>query len=475
MTRPNQRTRTIIRLVAFLAALAAAGWLRPVQAQEFDLAAALAQAEPGATILVPPGVYSGPLTIAQPVTLAGEPGAVIQGDGRGDVVIVTAPDVTLRGFVIRNSGDSLDREHAGIVGLAPRLTVEDNRLEDTLFGIYLKNAPNSVIRGNTVFSKKLDVARRGDGIRVWYSDGPVVENNHVVGSRDVVIWFSPNGLIRQNLVEDGRYGLHFMFSDNQIVEQNTLVGNSVGIYTMYGRNLALRRNWIEENHGPSGYGIGLKDADDIVVEDNIVLANRVGVYVDNSPREPNATVRFVRNLFAYNEIGVTMLPLVRRNIFTANTFADNGEQAAVSGNGDLMNNQWAEAGVGNYWSDYSGFDADGNRVGDLPYAAVSLYESLLGRYPELRLFQLSPAVQTLDLAARAFPIFQPRPKLTDPHPLMAPPSPNIGQASLPASAWVATAANGRRMAMTAALLAAGGLAAALSGVWGGLKPRRILR
>ena len=95
---------------------------------------------------------------------------MIQGTGKGDVVTVEAPDVTIQGFVIRDSGDSLDRENAGITGLAPHLTIENNRLEDTLFGIYIKEAPNSVIRNNVVLSKDLPVPRRGDGIRAWYSE-----------------------------------------------------------------------------------------------------------------------------------------------------------------------------------------------------------------------------------------------------------------------------------------------------------------
>jgi nitrous oxidase accessory protein len=412
---------------------------------------------------VPPGIYPAPLTIDRPVTLVAEPGAVIEGNGRDHVIVVAAPDVTLRGFVVRNSGDSLDQEDAGILATAARVTVEGNRLENTLFGIYLKNAPNSVIRGNTVLAKDLPEARRGDGIKVWYSDSPRVENNYVEGSRDLVIWFSPHGIIRGNRVEHGRYGLHFMFADDQTIEDNILVSNSVGIYLMYGKGLTLRHNRIEDNHGPSGYGIGLKDIDDALIEDNQLIANRVGAYVDGSPREPNAFVRFTHNLFAYNEIGVTMLPLVQRNTFSANTFADNGEQVAVAGSGDLMRNYWSEDGVGNYWSDYAGFDADRDRVGDLPYAAASFYESLLGRYPELRLFQLSPAAQALDLAARAFPIFQPHPKLADPAPLMAP----------PVVAWPqpGAAAAGRQT-----LFAAAGLVVlALAVVLGGIAPWRNAR
>lgn len=388
----------------------------------FDLAAALAAAQPGATITIPPGVYAGPLHIDRPVTLEGQAGAIIDGGGTGDVITVAAPNVTLRGLTIRNSGTSLDREHAAISGLAEGLTIENNRLENVLFGVYLKNAPHSTIRNNVVLSHDFDIARRGDGIRVWYSDYPIIEDNYVFGSRDVVVWFSNFGTVRNNTVEQGRYGLHFMFSNDQTVEDNILRDNSVGIYIMYGRDLTIRNNLLMNNRGPSGYGIGLKDADDVLTENNYIVSNRVGTYVDNSPREPGATVIFRHNVFAYNEIGVTMLPSVKHNVFTENIFQDNSEQVAVSGHGDVLNNDWAAEGRGNFWSDYAGFDVNGDQIGDLPYQSQSLYEDLLQEYPELRLFQLSPASSTLDLAARAFPLFQPRPKLADPNPLMSPPT-----------------------------------------------------
>ncbi|MEZ4614014.1 MAG: NosD domain-containing protein [Caldilineaceae bacterium] len=116
-----------------------------------------------------------------------------------------------------------------------------------------------------------------------------------------------------------------------------------------------------------------------------------------------------------------ILPLVQHNVYTGNIFQENHEQITISGGGQLIDNAWSEAGRGNYWSDYAGFDADGNQIGDLPYRVQSLYEDLLQGYPELRLFQLSPATQALDMAAKAFPIFQPQPKLVDEHPLMVPP------------------------------------------------------
>lgn len=388
----------------------------------FDLRAALATAAPGATITVPPGVYAGPLQIDKPVVLEGQAMPVIDGGGAGDVITINAPGVTIRGFVVRNSGDSLDHEHAGITGLAAQATVENNRLENVLFGIYLKNAPGSVVRNNLILAKELAIGRRGDGIRLWYCEHALVEGNTVRAGRDVIIWYAPHTIIRNNLVEDSRYGLHLMSTDDLVIEANVLRRNSVGIYVMYGSGFMVRNNVLYDNRGSSGYGIGLKDVDNFVATGNRMVSNRVGLYMDIAPRPSKVTAHFDQNLLAYNEIGALFLPLVQHTLYTANIFQDNHEQVTISGGGQLAGNGWSQAGRGNYWSDYAGFDADADGVGDLPYQLQSLYEDLLQTYPELRLFQLSPATQALDMAAKAFPIFQPKPKLVDEHPLTMPPT-----------------------------------------------------
>jgi nitrous oxidase accessory protein len=397
-------------------------WRLSAQQEGFDLAAAIAAAAPGATIVVPPGVYAGPLQIAKPVVLEGQGDPVIDGGGKGDVITISAPNVTLRGFVVRNSGDSLDHEHAGITGLAGQVTLENNRLENVLFGIYLKNAPNSIVRNNLILAKAVEIGRRGDGIRLWYCDHALVEGNTVRDGRDVIIWYAPHSIVRNNLVEKSRYGLHLMSTDDLLIEANVLRQNSVGIYVMYGNGITMHNNLLYDNRGPSGYGMGLKDVDHFVAEGNRIVSNRVGLYADIAPRSSGITARFAQNLFAYNEIGVMLLPLVQHTVYTNNIFQDNHEQMTVSGGGKLVSNGWSQAGRGNYWSDYAGFDVDANGVGDLPYRVQSLYEDLLQSYPELRLFQLSPATQALDLAAQAFPIFQPEPKLVDEHPLTMPPA-----------------------------------------------------
>jgi nitrous oxidase accessory protein len=189
---------------------------------------------------------------------------------------------------------------------------------------------------------------------------------------------------------------------------------------MYSRRLTMQHNTVAGNRGPSGYGIGLKDMDDAEVVENVFLDNRVGAYVDGSPREVDSIGLFEGNVFGYNDIGVELLPAVRHNQFVGNSFVDNEEQVALAGGGRPGENAWTVDGVGNYWSNYAGFDADGDGRGDIPYISQRLFEDLTRREPALRLFLYSPATDALDFAARAFPVVRPKPKLEDSAPLMAP-------------------------------------------------------
>ncbi len=416
-------------------------------------------AQPGQTIELPAGVFHGSIIIDKPLTLVGaraEPGTVIDGGSSGDVVRITAPDVTIRNLTIRGTGDSLDRENAGVTVLAPRARILHNTLTDVLFGVYLKEAPDAVIEHNTIGGKQLPVHRRGDGIRLWYSEDCAIRHNTVHHSRDVVMWFSDRVTLQHNTVTDGRYGLHFMYSDGNVITDNLLRDNSVGAFLMYSSNLTLLRNSFIHNRGPSGYGVGLKDMDGLKAEHNRFLGNRVGIYLDNSPSSVGVVHHFRQNLIAYNDIGVAFLPMVRHNQFSDNNFLENVEQVAVLGSGDFHGkNEFTVAGRGNYWSDYGGYDRAGDGIGDVPYTSASLFENLMDRDPKLRLFLFSPAQQAIELASEAFPAFRPRPKVTDSAPLMRPvaiAAPPI-QAPPTHTMWLAGLG----------LLAAGGATLALAG------------
>ena len=53
--------------------------------------------------------------------------------------------------------------------------IENNVIEDVLFGISLHCTTDSVVRGNRIRSRPVDSADRGDGLRLWYSTGNLIE------------------------------------------------------------------------------------------------------------------------------------------------------------------------------------------------------------------------------------------------------------------------------------------------------------
>ncbi len=73
-----------------------------------DLASALAAAADGDEIVVPAGTWEGGVRIERSITLRGEPGAVIDGGGRGTVLEVQAPLVVLRELEVRGSGNGME-------------------------------------------------------------------------------------------------------------------------------------------------------------------------------------------------------------------------------------------------------------------------------------------------------------------------------------------------------------------------------
>lgn len=394
---------------------------------------ALEIAKDGDTVRVYEGIYREKLVIDKSISLTGINMPSIIGDGTGTIIKITAPDTEVSGFHISGSGSSLSREDSGIdAENSPRTVIQNNVLEDVLFGVYIKNSPHSTVKNNLIRGKEIAMPNRGDGIKVWYSSNIYILNNRLYDTRDLVIWWSSNTLIRGNEVRNGRYGLHYMYSNDNVFEENRFIENSVGGFLMYSNNIEFYNNVFAHNKGlASGYGIGFKDLNNVVAENNLIIDNRVGLYLDNSPHLMDAWNNIEKNVIAFNDIGVSLMPAIQRNVFTGNSFIDNFQQVQVRGGGQLKGNKWYKDGRGNYWSDYAGYDTDKDGVGDFPYIYESLFENIIDRYPSLRIFIYSPASRAIELAAEAIPVIKPRPILTDEFPLTSPYIPRIYVAEKP--------------------------------------------
>lgn len=69
------------------------------------------------------------------------------------------------------------------------------------------------------------------------------------------------------------------------------------------------------------------------------------------------------NTFENNVFGLVVYSVFpNNNVIYHNNFIDNSVNAY-----DNSNSMWEYLGEGNYWSDYTGFDSDGDGIGDTPY------------------------------------------------------------------------------------------------------------
>lgn len=452
---------SLLRHLAWLLAALLAGPALPASAQELlrvspggplpTVGAALTRAAAGDTVVVAPGVYRERLVIERPVTLIGEGWPVVDGGGRGHVVEARAA-VFIRGFVLRGSGARIDGGDAGILARGAPARIVGNRLEDVLYGVSLEAAPGSVIEGNEIRGKALPIERRGDGIRLWNSGRTRIASNRVWRTRDVVLYFSDGLVVEKNRIADGRYGLHTMYTSDGRFTGNRLEGNRVGAFLMYSHRLQLLGNRIADADGPSGVGLGLKDTDRVRAVGNLLVDNTIGLYMDNSPESPDLANEFAENAFVANGVGVRLLPSVAGNRLHGNAFVGNARSVEVAGGsrrGQHRQNEWR----GNHWSDYAGFDEDGDGIGDSPFEHVRLGDELVSRHPALRIFAESPALSLLDLLGRLLPLLEPEPVVVDPAPRLgvatqvsgwseAPASTSGLNGFLPAAGWTLTAAGG---------------------------------
>lgn len=406
-----------MRYPAFSLGLAAALAANLACAAEFtvqpgqSIAASIAGAAAGDTVQVERGHYRERLLIDKPLTLKGLNRPTLDGGHEGDVIRIKSPDVTIEGFIVRNSGANLTKQNAGIY-LEPgsdRAVIRDNVINYTLFGLWIEKVKNVQVVGNNITGMRdLASAQRGNGIQLYNSQHAAIIDNQVSFTRDgIYVDVSDHALFRGNRLHHLRYGTHYMNSNYNVWEGNQSYLNRGGLALMEVRNQTVRNN---QAWGNSDHGIMLRTIQDSVVENNIVAGNRRGFFVYDA--EYN-TLR--GNLVIGNRVGMHVWAGSINNVVDGNDLIHNREQIRYVASRD---EQWGGE-TGNYWSNYLGWDRDGDGVGDVPYEASDIVDRLTWKYPAVKLLLNSPAVQTLRMVARQFPLLRAT-SIVDQHPRMRP-------------------------------------------------------
>ncbi len=376
-----------------------------------DLAAAVARAQPGDVIEVARGQYRANLLIDKPLTLRGLDRPTVSGGNQGDTIRVTAPDVVIEGLIVRDSGDSLKDQNAGIYLYpgAHRAIVRHCDLTYNLFGLWIEKANDVLIEHNTITGKReYDSPQRGNGVQLYNTRGAKILHNNISFVRDALyVDVSHNAVFKGNKLHHSRYGTHYMNSYHNLWEDNDTFYNRGGLALMEVREQVVRGNraW-----GNSDHGIMLRTLQDSVIEGNVVAGNNRGFFIYD--------VEYIKlndNLVVDNTVGVHLSAGSTRNEVEGNDFIANREQVRYVGARD---ERWGQQ-RGNYWSNYLGWDRNNDGLGDVQYEANDMVDRLTWRHPAIKLLLASPAVQALRLVGQQFPVLR-VPSVVDPHPRMRP-------------------------------------------------------
>lgn len=377
-----------------------------------ELKRSLDNAESGDTILVLDGTYLGQFLVTTPVTIMGDSGAVLDGNGVGDVLTLAADNTIVKGITVQNSGTRLLKDHAGIKITGNHIEIANCLIQDILHGIYVKGGSEVNIHDNIIIGRmNIRESDRGNGIHLWQTSGNMLTDNDIGFARDGIYFsFAHRTGIYGNHIHDLRYGLHYMYSDSNTFENNIFDHNVAGSALMYSRDIKLTNNIFAHCRGMRAYGILLQSVDNCVAENNLILDNTRAIFLDDANYN-----RIESNDIVQNDLAVQINASCEGNSLIHNNFISNLSEVIMDGSAGATTT-WSAGGRGNFWSAYEGYDIDGDGVGDVPYQLQSIFEYLELDYPAVRFYLYSPASQLLAVAEKRLPILR-KSTVEDPLPI----------------------------------------------------------
>lgn len=364
----------------------------------------------GDTVMVDAGIYHEKnLLINKAICLKGINHPVLDGEDKYEIISVKSNHVTIDGFKIIHSGMGTLEDPAGIkIYNNHHVSIINNILDDTFFGIYIQYGTNCIIKNNTLQSYAVKEQQIGNGIHAWKCDSLQIIGNKISGHRDGIYFeFVTNSIIWRNISTNNiRYGLHFMFSNNDAYITNVFKNNGAGVAVMFTHGVKMFNNLFEENWGDAAYGLLLKEISDSYLVGNRFIRNTSGIFMEGVSRVQMENNLFRNNGWAMKIQASCMDITVSENNFISNTFD-------VGTNGSLVLYTFNN----NYWDKYEGYDLNKDKLGDIPFRPVSLFSMILEKMPPAMMLFRSFMVTILDKTEKIIPSITPE-NLKDDSPLM---------------------------------------------------------
>ncbi|MCK4365555.1 MAG: right-handed parallel beta-helix repeat-containing protein [Thermoplasmatales archaeon] len=198
------------------------------------------------------------------------------------------------------------------------------------------------------------------GIDIHYANNNTISDNNICSNGNFGIWLygsSNNNILNNNLSLNGNEGISFYYaSNNNNVLDNTICSNDCS-------------------------GINLKDtSSNNIISGNIISSNgEEGINLLHNTN--NNTISDNTISFNVGDFGIGARDSSIDNIIYHNNIIANSQNAY-----DECSNTWDNGypSGGNYWSDYTGTDSDGDGIGDIPYPIPG--DSNQDNYPLMTLY-----------------------------------------------------------------------------------------
>lgn len=405
-------------LLILLCTLAAPVWAEvwDVPNRPGAIADFLSRAADGDTLALSPGVYAETFVLDRPMTIDGRGQATIDGMGQGTVITVTGADVTVTGLTIIGSGSSHQDIDSGVklTKSALNAQVTDTLLQGNLYGVDVHGAQDALVARNVIEGRRdKRMNARGNGIYVWNAPGTVIEGNDVRWGRDgIFVNSSKRNIFRDNLFRDLRFAVHYMYANNSEVSGNVSIGNHLGYAVMFSKRLRITDNL---SFNDRDHGLMFNYTNSSVITGNVVInARDKCTFLYNSHKND-----FSGNWFEGCGIGIHFTAGSERNRIVGNSFVANRTQVKFVSTKWV---EWSEDGLGNYWSDFAAYDVDGNGIADTAFRPNDSMDHVLWTQPAAKLLLGSPAVQLVRWSQSAFPALLPG-GVIDSFPMMRPVEP----------------------------------------------------
>ncbi|MCO4757995.1 MAG: nitrous oxide reductase family maturation protein NosD, partial [Oceanospirillaceae bacterium] len=341
-----------------------------------NLQAVLDNSQAGDQIVLSKGVYQGNFVLPQSIELTGDKGAVLDGQNKGHALQISQPLTYVHHLRIQNWGDDLTDMNAGIFVAKSAATsrIEHNYLHGGGFGIWVDATPDVQIISNKVEGDlNLRSSDRGNGIHLFNVKGLLAQDNEVWHTRDGIYIDTSNGnKLIGNYLHDLRYGVHYMYSYHNLVQDNFTYQTRTGYALMQSKFLTVIGN---RSKNDANYGILMNYITNSTIQNNRVegIQNTRNPHMQQSSSQVglegkalfiyNSLFNKIRdNLFAESDMGIHLTAGSEENVLSGNAFISNKEQVKHV---PTRKQDWSNEGVGNFWSDYLGWDMDGDGIGDV--------------------------------------------------------------------------------------------------------------